>query len=205
MMTWSVVFSIVSGVIFVSPPYNFSTSEAGLTSISPLIMTIIGEVVSGPLNDAICLYLARKNKGVYEPEFRLVLIFVVAILGTIGYFGFGLTIHHQTHWAGPVLTFGISNMALAFASTCLYGYVLDCYPKLNAEAFVALNFRNFLAFGMSYVIQDWLVSAGTLNVFMVLGAVFLATCTTTIPLWIFGKKCRCWIARNEWLTKFMSD
>lgn len=96
-------------------------------------------------------------------------------------------------------------MALAFVSTCLYGYVLDCYPDLSAEAFVALNCRNILAFGMTYVIEDWLTDSGVLNVFVVLGSVFLATCTFTIPLWVFGKKSRSWIARNEWLTRFMND
>lgn len=82
MITWSVMYSAVIGVIFVAPPYNFSISQTGLTSLSPLILTIIGEVISGPLNDRICLYLTRKNKGIYEPEFRLVLIFVVVVLGT---------------------------------------------------------------------------------------------------------------------------
>lgn len=205
MITWSVIYSNVIGVIFVAPPYNFSVAQAGLTSLSPLVMTIIGEAISGPLNDTICLYLTRKNKGIYEPEFRLVLIFVVVILGTVGFYGFGATVHYQSQWTGPVLTYGFSNMAMAFASTCLFGYVLDCYPTLNAEAFVALNQRNFLAFGMTYVIEDWLADSGTLNVFVVLGSVLLTTCACTIPLWVFGKKCRSWIGRNEWLTKFMSD
>jgi hypothetical protein len=205
MITWGVLYSNVIGVIFVSPPYNFSVSQAGLTSLSPLVMTIIGEVVSSPLNNTIYLYLTRKNKGIYEPEFRLVLIFVVVVLGTVGFYGFGATVHYQTQWSGPVLTYGLSNMALAFASTCLFGYVLDCYPKLNAEAFVALNQRNILAFGMSYVIEDWLANSGVLNVFVVLGSVFLATCVFTVPLWIFGKRCRSWIGSNEWLTEFMSD
>lgn len=39
-------------------------------------------------------------------------------------------------------------MALAFASTCVFGYVLDCYPKLAEEAFVAINARNLLTFGL---------------------------------------------------------
>jgi hypothetical protein len=65
------VFSVVNGVLFTSPPYNFSVGEAGLTSLSPFILCIIGEAISGPLNDYICVKLARRNHGVYEPEFRL--------------------------------------------------------------------------------------------------------------------------------------
>jgi len=73
-------------------------------------------------------------------------------------------------------------MALAFVSTCLYGYVLDCYPIPNAEAFVALNMRNALAFGMSYVIEYWLVS---------------------VDFWKEMSKLDG--TRNEWLSRFTSD
>jgi hypothetical protein len=52
---------------------------------------------------------------------------VVTILGTVGFFGFGASIGAQTHWSGPVLTYGFANMALAFASTCVFGYVLVCF------------------------------------------------------------------------------
>lgn len=93
--------------------------------------------------------MSQRNHGIYEPEFRLVLMLVVTVLGTCGFFGFGATVHYQTHWIGPVLTYGLANMALAFASTCVFGYVLDCYPKLAEEAFVAINTRNLLTFGLA--------------------------------------------------------
>ena len=136
------MFSVVNGVIFVSPPYNFSISQTGLISLSPFILTIIGEVISGPLNDWICVRLTKKNKGIYEPEFRLPLMIVAAILGTVGFFGFGITVHYETHWTGPVLTFGLANMCMAFLSTCVFGYVVDSHRALNEEAFVAINARN---------------------------------------------------------------
>ena len=102
-LTWIVVVSVVNGVIFVAPPYNFTVSQTGLISLSPFILTLLGEIISGPLNDFICVKLASKNRGIYEPEFRLPLMIVVAVLGTVGFFGFGATIHYKTHWSGPGL------------------------------------------------------------------------------------------------------
>ncbi|KAI1611913.1 serine/threonine kinase 16 [Exophiala viscosa] len=204
-LTWIVVFSVVNGVIFVAPPYNFTVSQVGLISLSPFILTLLGEVISGPLNDWICVYLTKRNKGIYEPEFRLVLMTVVAVLGTVGFFGFGATVHYQTHWSGPVLTFGLANMSLAFASTCVFGYVIDSYPKLNEEAFVAINARNLLTFGLTYFVNSWLAQSGALKVFCVLGALFLFVCFLTVPLWIFGKRVRSWIGRNAWLQAYMND
>ncbi|KAH8881315.1 serine/threonine kinase 16 [Thozetella sp. PMI_491] len=204
-ITWIVVFSVVNGIIFVQPPYNFSISDTGLISLSPFIMTIIGEVISGPLNDWICVYLTKKNKGIYEPEFRLPLMLVTVITGTVGFFGFGATVHYQTHWAGPVLTFGLANLSLVFAATCVYGYIADAYRKLNEEALVAINARNLLTFGLTYFVVDWVQDQGALNVFCILGSLFLFVSLLTIPLWIFGKRWRSFTGRNEWLQKFMHD
>ncbi|KAH6720065.1 serine/threonine kinase 16 [Leptodontidium sp. MPI-SDFR-AT-0119] len=204
-LTWIVVFSVVNASIFTLPPYNFTVSEVGLISISPFIMTLIGEIISGPLNDYMCLYLTKKNHGIYEPEFRLVLMFPVLLLGVAGFFGFGASIHYQTHWIGPVLTFGLANMAMAFETGCVFGYVIDSYEDLSEEAFVAINARNLLTFGLTYFVNDWLVKDGVLNVFNVLGSTFVAVVMLTVPLWIFGKKIRSAVARNDLLTRFMKD
>lgn len=204
-LTWIVVFSVVNGVIFVGPPYNFSISQTGLISLSPFLLTVIGELVSGPLNDWICIYLTKKNRGVYEPEFRLPLMVVATVLGVVGFFGFGATVQYQTHWLGPVLCFGLANMSLVFASTCVFGYVVDSYRSHNEEAFVAINARNLLTFGLTYFVNDWLAEQGALVVFCILGSLFLFVCLLTIPLWVFGKKCRSFTGRNEWLQRFMND
>ncbi|KAL0258110.1 hypothetical protein SLS55_007282 [Diplodia seriata] len=204
-LTWIVVFSVVNGVIFVEPPYNFTVAQTGLTGLSPFILTIIAEVISGPLNDWVCIKLTKRNHGVYEPEFRLVLMIVTVILGTVGFFGFGLTVHNVTHWMGPVVTYGLANAALAFAAVSVFGYVIDSYPNLAEEAFVAINARNLLTFGLTYFVNDWLAKDGPLAVFNTLGAAFLGVCGLTMPLWVFGKKIRSFIARRDWLARFMSD
>lgn len=47
---------------------------------------ILGLVVTGPLLDWGAIWMSKRNKGVYEPEFRL--IFMVSMLfGVFGYVG----------------------------------------------------------------------------------------------------------------------
>ncbi|KAK5662633.1 hypothetical protein OQA88_8547 [Cercophora sp. LCS_1] len=204
-LTWIVVFSVVNAPLFTAPPYNFTISQTGLISLSPFILTVIGELISGPLNDWIVVWLTRKNRGIYEPEFRLPLMVVATILGVVGFFGFGATVQYKTHWFGPVACFGLANMSLVFASTCVFGYIVDSYKEHNEEAFVAINARNLLTFGLTYFVNGWLDAQGPLIVFSILGALFLFVCLLTIPLWIFGKKIRSAIGRNEWLQRFMND
>ncbi|KAF2464335.1 MFS general substrate transporter [Lindgomyces ingoldianus] len=203
-ITWIVVFSVVNGVIFPTT-YGFSVSETGLTGLSPFIFSLIGEAISGPLNDWICVKLTEKNKGIYEPEFRLPLMIVVVILGTVGFYGFGATVDAKTHWTGPVITYGLANMSLAFLATCVFGYLLDSYPRLSEEAFVAINSRNLLTFGLTYFVNDWIAKDGPLKVFEILGSAFLGVSILTVPLWVFGKRIRGWIAERQFLNDFMND
>jgi len=72
-------------------------------------------------------------------------------------------------------------------------------------AFVAINARNLLTFGLTYFVNDWLAKDGVLAVFNVLGSCFIAVCALTVPLWVFGKRLRGVIARNEVLNAFMRD
>lgn len=73
------------------------------------------------------------------------------------------------------------------------------------EAFVAINARNLLTFGLTYFVNDWLAKDGVLDVFNVLGGTFIAVTMLTVPLWILGKRLRSAVARNVALTKFMKD
>lgn len=72
-------------------------------------------------------------------------------------------------------------------------------------AFVAINARNLLTFGLTYFVNDWLARDGVLAVFNVLGAVFVVVNVLTIPLWIYGKRIRGYIARKETLRRFMHE
>jgi hypothetical protein len=64
-------------------------------------------------------------------------------------------------------------MAFVPASTCVFRYVIDSYPKLNEEAFVAINARNLLTFRLIYFVNSWLAKVGVLWVFCILGWFFL--------------------------------
>jgi MFS family permease len=79
--SWLVVVGSVLAQLFTAPPYNFSVSGVGLVSVAALIGSIIGAFTTGPLADWIVKFMSRRNKGIYEPEFRLVMIVVTLVLG----------------------------------------------------------------------------------------------------------------------------
>jgi hypothetical protein len=62
-----------------------------------------------------------------------------------------------------------------------------------------------LTVSQTYFVNSWLAKDGALAVFNVLGSCFLAVCVLAVPLWVYGKRVRSWIARNQWIQEFMTD
>ncbi|KAF2475771.1 serine/threonine kinase 16 [Lindgomyces ingoldianus] len=198
--SWLVVMISVLAQLFTVPPYNFSVSAVGLISIAPLIASFLG-FMAGPLNDWTVKALARRNNGIYEPEFRLALNVLTLVLGIAGFFGFGACLENKTSWPGPVFLYGVIYFAMSFLNIGIYGYITECHRSKAPEAFASLNLRNIYSFGMNYFISAWITNQGPLQVFSIIGGLHIFICLLTIPMWIFGKRCRSMTARVTFFRK----
>ena len=58
----------------------------GLTNLGGIVGIVLATLVSGPINDWWIVWMSQRNRGVYEPEFRLVLMLWM-LFGIFGYFG----------------------------------------------------------------------------------------------------------------------
>lgn len=75
----------------IGPPLWFGELETGYMYTGAFIGALLGFILSGVLSDWSAKMLTRFNKGVYEPEFRMVLVLPQMILGGAGLYGFGWT------------------------------------------------------------------------------------------------------------------
>ena len=69
--------------------------RAGLT---PRVQAL---AVAGPLNDWLIRVMSKKNKDIFEPEFRLVPIALYLVTGGAGLFGFGYSLEAKAHYMVP--------------------------------------------------------------------------------------------------------
>ncbi|KAK6338599.1 hypothetical protein TWF696_009411 [Orbilia brochopaga] len=86
-VVWLIVLSETVAHIYQTNPYNFNQLQTGMVYISPFIGGVLGSAVAGKLSDAIVKFMAKKNDGIYEPEFRLVMGIGVAIATSAGLMG----------------------------------------------------------------------------------------------------------------------
>ncbi|KAF2703931.1 MFS general substrate transporter [Pleomassaria siparia CBS 279.74] len=202
---WLIVLSeSVAAIYRNSDSYNFSALQAGLVYISPFVGGILGTAVAGKLSDIVVRFMARKNDGVYEPEYRLVMAIPIAISTTIGLMGFGWSAQEKDNWIVPTVFFGIISFGCSLASTTAVTFVVDSYRVYAGEALVTLNFtKNILhGFIFSLFFTRWLESSGPKDVFLAVGGIQMGCMLFSIPMYIFGKRARMWTHRKNLMEKF---
>lgn len=75
--------------------------------------------------------MTRKNKGLYEPEFRIVLVIPQLIFGCAGLYLFGVTSATLTHysWILPVFAFGLEVGGMVIGAVASSLYIVDAHSK----------------------------------------------------------------------------
>lgn len=96
-LAWFAVMTSVQATYLFSPPYNFTAAGVGLMNLAPFVGTIPGTLVGGWLNDKSIIWLAKRNKGVYEPEMRLWLALPAVLITPAGILLFGLGLNAVSH------------------------------------------------------------------------------------------------------------
>ncbi|EJD46874.1 MFS general substrate transporter [Auricularia subglabra TFB-10046 SS5] len=200
---WLVLLSVSISLLFSTPQfgYNFGAGAVGLISgVGPLIASFLGNAITGPLSDWSVTRLARMNGGVYEPEFRLVMIIPVLVTQTMGWFGWAISAHLLEPWIAPAIFDSLINFGQAVAGIAVVAYVVDAHPNYAPETFAVINaLKNCFIFGITYVAIPWIENQGVLKCFSTIGGLVIAVCLTTIPMYIYGKRARSWVHRTRWV------
>ncbi|KAL9004084.1 MAG: hypothetical protein Q9188_003094 [Gyalolechia gomerana] len=201
---WLIVLSESVSEIYRNEDYNFSPLAVGLVYISPFVGGILGTAVAGKVSDLIVRAMSRKNGGVYEPEFRLVMAIPVAISTCIGLMGFGWSAEEKDHWIVPTIFFGVISFGGSLGSTTSITFAVDSYRMYAGEGLVTLNFAKNVFHGLvfSLFFNHWLEADGSKQVFQTIGGIQLACLLTTIPMYIYGKRARMWTYRKNLMEKF---
>lgn len=133
-LSWFNVLNATIAEVFGNAPYNFSTNEIGLVYLSSVIGTTIGCFLSGWFSDIVSEKLARRNKGIKEPEARLWIAVITLILHPVGCFLYGIGAAHKIHWVGLAFGIGLVSLSLPMGSNIGLVYVIDSYKEVAGES-----------------------------------------------------------------------
>ncbi|KAF3993252.1 hypothetical protein FT663_00526 [Candidozyma haemuli var. vulneris] len=199
-VVWLIVISETVSEIFKGEEYGYSSQTVGLFYLGPFIGGVLGSLTTGFIGDRLVRYFASKNHGIYEPEFRLIMLIPATILECFGLMGYGWSAEDTQPWIAPVIFFSCLSFGSSMASTTAITYTVDCYKMFAAEALVSFNFaKNFLGFIFSLFNTDVYFARGGKDTFVIYGVVqmFLSLCG--IGIYMYGKKFRAWTDDKELL------
>ncbi|KAL8856982.1 MAG: hypothetical protein Q9178_006387 [Gyalolechia marmorata] len=137
---WTVMIGVVLAAIFLGPPLWFNEVETGYMYVGPFVGAILGFILSGLLADWSTKLMIKRNKGVYEPEFRIVLVALQLVFGCVGLYGFGITAENvgRYGWFLPDLFFAfeVGGMVLGAVASALY--IVDAHRSSPPPLFSSL-------------------------------------------------------------------
>ncbi|KAJ5706820.1 major facilitator superfamily domain-containing protein [Penicillium malachiteum] len=183
-ISWLVSVSLVISQIFSAPPYNFSVIAVGATNLSSFVASVLGTIVSGPLIDGLVTRMSKRNRGIFEPEFRLPIMLTYLLFTSTGFFAWGQSSAAQDPWPVPVIVgLGLINFGAQLGTTGVVTYVVDCHREKAGEAFATMNFvKNMFSFGLTFYMNDWIADQGVRNCFFTIGGITIGVTLLTIPM-----------------------
>ncbi|OSS53973.1 hypothetical protein B5807_01784 [Epicoccum nigrum] len=201
MIGFTVLIGVSLAAIFLGPPLWFGELETGYMYTGAFVGAILGFGLCGLLSDTSAQALTRWNSGVYEPEFRMVLVLPQMVLGGAGLYGYGWTAADPVKygWLWPDFFFALVVMGMVCGAVASALYIVDAHRDISVEGFTCLLvFKNVFSFALTFKGFDWLIQAkDTKHMFVALGSVQVAVCALTIPLYVLGKKNRSFFHRHN--------
>lgn len=128
---WTVMIGVVLAAIFLGPPLWFDEERTGYMYVGPFVGAILGFAVSGLLSDWSAKFMMKRNKGVYEPEFRILLVVPQLIFGCVGLYGFGATASDVSKygWFLPDFFFALEVMGMVLGAVASALYIVDAHRE----------------------------------------------------------------------------
>jgi MFS family permease len=128
---WTVFIGIILAAIFLGPPLFWNEVDTGYAYTGAFIGAILGFIVAGALADWSAKFMTQRNGGIYEPEFRIVLVIPQLIFGCAGLYGFGITAASlgKYSYIWPIFFFGLEVMGMVIGAVASALYIVDAHRE----------------------------------------------------------------------------
>ena len=101
-VSWSassfLTINLTQSQVLALPPYNFSSEQVGFTNFAILGGALIGLLTAGPLSDWVSARLTKRNRGIREPEMRLLAMIPYVLIMILGNFIVAFGYQNQWDW-----------------------------------------------------------------------------------------------------------
>ncbi|TPX16091.1 uncharacterized protein E0L32_004086 [Thyridium curvatum] len=115
--------------------YQFSTNIVGLTFLGLGVGSFLGMILYTMQTNR--LIAKQASGGKIKPELRLAALPYGAVVLPIGFFIYGWTAQHHTHWIAPIIGMGVIGVGQMSIMMAIMMYLVDAYELYAASALAA--------------------------------------------------------------------
>lgn len=97
-LSWVVAINVLNSFVLQAHPYSWRPEINGLINIPGLLGNLFGAWIGGGVVDRYSDWQSKRHDGVFQPEYRLHLLIVPAIIVPVGCLAFGYGVDNHLHW-----------------------------------------------------------------------------------------------------------
>lgn len=191
-LTFSWVVGISTTIsIFLQSQYHFDSLHLGFFFFAPFVGTILGGLIGNWLHDLIAKLYIKRHNGRFDPEGRLIGIWIATPFMVTGLVLIGFALQDDYHYMVVAVGWGMFIFGIMIATVTLNSYTLDCYPEASGEAGAWLMFgRTTCGFIISYEQVPWANANGTKTTFAIQAGLCVVGLMLMAGLQVYGKSLR---------------
>lgn len=179
--------------VWLTEYYAFTPRDLGIFFIAGIIGALVGWLIGHLAVDSIGSIWSRRHAGRVDPEARLVITYLSALLIAVSLVIIGLALTNRWHYMLVAVFYGVEVAGIMLATVGLDSYLLDAYPEASGEVGAWINVaRSFGGFMATFVQLEWVERAGSPAVTLgVQAATVVAACLLVVGLQSpWGRKVR---------------
>lgn len=181
------------GTVLLAPPFNFAFTALGYVQAGQIADSILFLPIVGYGTDLVIKFMSKRNNGVYQPEYRLIILIVPAVVGVVCSIMYGQTASYPDKytWGSVAVTYNAIFFAFLGANVVGLTYAIDSFPLAAGPLLVLICAgRGFISFGLSYATlpaTQTLGFATTFNIFAIITGVLSLL---AVPFYFYGRQIR---------------
>ncbi|TCD68881.1 hypothetical protein EIP91_009596 [Steccherinum ochraceum] len=156
---FSIGINVTNAVFLGTPPpvgYGFSQFAIAGVYGTPIVAVLIGEIVGRYFNDWVMRFCIKRNKGVFEAEFRLWTCYIALPLYIGGLVLIGGALQKHLSIGALIIGWGIAEVATMINTVAVYAYCNDSFPRHQGEISALVNLARTLGgFSVAYFQVPW--------------------------------------------------
>ncbi|ENH69986.1 hypothetical protein FOC1_g10009493 [Fusarium oxysporum f. sp. cubense race 1] len=157
------VFTITVGV----------AKDIGLINVGGVVGAVLGMLYCTFLANPFVLWMARRNRGIHQPEHHLITMAPPAVVGVGMLLLYGFTAGGGATWWGPYLGWTIFQYSFTAVIIISTTFASEAAPKHPGPALVTVvGTKNIISFGVTYGLTPMIEEHGYKWAFGVLAGLF---------------------------------